>query len=155
MEISIKQGPLGTVVMELFKDRVPRTANNFLELVKNKYLGCKLHRIIPGFVIQGGDFERGDGSGGYSIYGRHFEDESFDIKHDTPGLLSMANSGPDKNGSQFFITLDYLPHLDNKHVVFGKVIKGMDIVKKIEQFGTIEGKPKELIKITNCGEIKN
>jgi len=101
-------------------------------------------------MVQMGDFERGDGSGGRSIYGKYFEDENFDIKHDQPGLLSMANAGPNTNGSQFFITFDYTPHLDGKHVVFGKVINGMEIVKRLEKFGTEDGAPRELVKITDC-----
>lgn len=114
------------------------------------YKGCVVHRIIPGFMVQMGDFERGDGSGGRSIYGKYFEDENFDIKHDQPGLLSMANAGPNTNGSQFFITFDYTPHLDGKHVVFGKVINGMEIVKRLEKLGTEDGTPRELVKITDC-----
>jgi len=144
-------------VFELFEDETPKTARNFLELCTGEngygYRGCKLHRIVPGFVIQGGDFERGDGSGGKSIYGRYFEDENFKLMHSEPGLLSMANAGPNTNGSQFFITLDYQPHLDGKHVVFGKVIDGMDVVKKITSFGTDSGKPKETLKIIKCGKI--
>lgn len=104
-------------------------------------------------MLQTGDFDRGDGSGGRSIYGKYFEDENFQLNHNQEGLLSMANCGPDTNGSQFFITFRDTPHLDKKHVVFGKVIEGMDIIKKIEKFGTIEGKPKTEIRIVNCGLI--
>lgn len=102
-------------------------------------------------MIQGGDFTRGDGTGGYSIYGKCFEDESFALKHDKGGLLSMANSGPNTNGSQFFITLNPQPHLDNVHVVFGQVVEGWDVVKEIEKFGSQGGKPTETVKIINCG----
>lgn len=146
--------------MELFQDKVPRTVLNFLTLTtgraENKnmyYKGTKFHRIIPGFCIQGGDYENGDGTGGSSIYGKYFEDENFIFKHDKPGLLSMANSGPNTNGSQFFITLGYAPHLDNSHVVFGCVRDGMDIVKKMEQYGTESGKPLDVIKIIRCGQL--
>lgn len=117
------------------------------------YKGCLVHRIIPGFMIQTGDFTRGDGSGGKSIYGQMFEDENFELKHDDVGILSMANAGPDTNGSQFFITLDYTPHLDGKHVVFGKVTKGLTIAKQIEKYGTEDGTPKATIKIIDCGKI--
>ena len=151
---------IGKIEIELYQDIVPRTVNNFLTLIKGSkgygYKGSNIHRIIPGFVIQTGDFTHGNGSGGHSIYessGKYFEDENFDLKHTGPGLLSMANCGPNTNGSQFFITLDYTPHLDNKHVVFGKVTQGFDVVKLIEKFGTIEGTPKNKIKIIDCGEL--
>jgi cyclophilin family peptidyl-prolyl cis-trans isomerase len=150
---AMKSGIIGTVRVELYYKIVPKTVKNFLELTKKKYKGCKVHRIIPDFMIQTGDFTRGDGSGGVSIYGDKFEDENFKLKHDAPGMLSMANAGPDTNGSQFFITSNYTPHLDGKHVVFGKVIDGMNIVKKIESYGSMEGAPKETIKIVDCGEI--
>lgn len=156
-DIGVRKGPLGRIVMELFSDITPRTARNFIELVTHKqgfgYRGCKLHRIIPNFMIQGGDFTRGDGSGGYSIYGDTFEDENFDLAHDQAGLLSMANKGPDTNGSQFFITLADTHHLDGKHVVFGCVVEGMDVVRKIASYGSEEGTPKETIKIVNCGVL--
>ncbi len=118
------------------------------------YLRSKVHRIIPGFVIQGGDFTHGNGSGGHSIYNNStFEDENFQLKHDGRGVLSMANSGQDTNGSQFFITLDYTPWLDDKHVVFGKVISGFDVLDKLEKLGSQEGTTKETIKIVKCGEL--
>ncbi len=145
MDIGANDEYLGRIVFELYEHIVPKTVNNFISLVTHKYgygyEGSVFHRIIPGFMIQGGDFEYGlpngmesnrAGEGGKSIYGKCFEDENFTSSHDAPGLLSMANSGPDTNGSQFFITLDEQPHLDGKHVVFGQVVKGMDIVRKIE-----------------------
>ena len=140
---------------------VPKTAHNFVELVKGGggggmgYKGCKLHRIIPGFMIQGGDFTRGDGSGGFSVYGQTFEDENFELRHDRPGLLSMANSGPDTNGSQFFITLAETHWLDGKHVVFGEVVEGMDIVNRLASLGSEHGTTSETVKIINCGVLKN
>jgi cyclophilin family peptidyl-prolyl cis-trans isomerase len=154
IEFGTKSGSLGKVTIELYEDKVPKTVKNFIELIKHKYKNSKIHRIVPGFVIQGGDYTRGDGTGGQSIYGKHFGDENFDLKHDDIGILSMANSGPDTNGSQFFITLDYTPHLDGKHVVFGKVKNNLEVLKRLEELGTYEGKPKETIKIINCG-IKN
>lgn len=127
----------GQLVIELYDDIVPQTAKNFRELCqKHAFQNCPFHRIIPGFMIQGGDFTNGNGTGGYSIYGEKFPDENFQLKHDRPGLLSMANSGPDTNGSQFFITLDAQPHLDNKHVVFGSVKQGMDVVRAMEAVPT-------------------
>lgn len=147
-----RKGIIGTIKIELYYDIVPKTVDNFMALINNKYKGCKVHRIIPDFMVQMGDYERGDGSGGSSIYGKYFEDENFKVKHSKAGLLSMANAGPDTNGSQFFITLEYCPHLDGKHVVFGEVIdNGMEIVKQIEQYGTLEGSPKETVKIVDCG----
>lgn len=114
-----------------------------------------MHRIIPGFMIQGGDFTRGDGSGGYSVYGKHFEDENFNLLHDKPGLLSMANAGPNTNGSQFFITVEVTPHLDGKHVVFGKIVSGFDVIRKIEKLGSEDGTPRQTVKIIDCGTVKN
>ncbi len=146
------------MIFEVYLDKVPRTAKNFLELSRRKkpngYRGCKFHRIIPQFMIQGGDFTREDGSGGFSIYGKVFEDESFNLKHDKPGLLSMANAGPNTNGSQFFITLEYLPHLDGKHVVFGQVVDGMEVAKELEMIGSQIGTPRETVKILDCGILK-
>lgn len=121
-----------TIVVELFHGIVPKTAENFFQLCRqNRYAGVPFHRIINGFMIQGGDITHQDGTGGESIYGEAFEDENFTLRHDTEGLLSMANSGPHTNTSQFFITLAATPHLDGKHVVFGKVVKGMEHVRNI------------------------
>ncbi|KAI0501175.1 hypothetical protein KFK09_016118 [Dendrobium nobile] len=165
LEISLAGGPADRLVIELFSDVVPRTAENFRSLCTGEkgsgrstlkplhYKGSIIHRIIKGFVAQGGDFTRQDGSGGESIYGGKFPDENFKLKHDGRGIVSMANSGQDSNGSQFFITFKATPHLDGKHVVFGKVVQGMDFLKKIEQAGSDTGKPTCLVKIVNCGEI--
>ncbi|XP_026984455.1 ranBP2-like and GRIP domain-containing protein 4 isoform X4 [Sagmatias obliquidens] len=149
--------PLGRITMELFSNIVPQTAENFRALCTGeKGFGFKnsiFHRVIPNFVCQGGDITKHDGTGGRSIYGDKFEDENFDVKHTSPGLLSMANRGQDTNNSQFFITLKKAEHLDFKHVVFGFVKDGMDTVKKIESFGSPEGSVSRRIVITECGQI--
>ena len=129
------------IIIKLFDDVVPLTCENFrhiaLKGIKGKnYYGSIFHRIIPNFMIQGGDIMNHDGTGSISIYGKNFEDENFKLKHDKPGLLSMANSGPNTNGSQFFITTSPAPHLDGKHVVFGEVIRGFDNIRRIEMLPT-------------------
>ena len=142
----------GNVVCKLYDDVVPKTSHNFRQLVKEqKYKGTSFHRIIKDFMIQGGDFTRGDGTGGESIYGEKFDDENFEIKHYKPGLLSMANSGPNTNGSQFFITTTITPHLDGKHVVFGEVISGMDIIEILNLVDTDgQDKPTVSCQIMDC-----
>ena len=151
LEFATRQKKLGKIDLELYNDVAPKTVKNFLTLLnQGKYKGCNVHRIIPGFMIQTGDFTTGTGSGGNSIYGKYFEDETFELSHDRPGLLSMANCGPNTNGSQFFITLEATPWLDGKHVVFGRVINNtFNVAKKIESYGSEEGKPKEEIRIIN------
>lgn len=159
LDITIENNNVGRIVIELYADQVPRTAENFRVLCrgdkggKYTYKGCVFHRIIPHFIIQSGDFNGNDGSQNESIYGPKFDDENFNVHHDSPGIVSMANSGRNTNGGQFFITLVRAPWLDNSHVAFGKVIEGFDIVKLIQEAGQCNGVPKQKVVISDCGEI--
>mmetsp|Transcript_6010 Transcript_6010/g.5178 ORF Transcript_6010/g.5178 Transcript_6010/m.5178 type:complete len:183 (+) Transcript_6010:44-592(+) len=162
-DISIAKKPVGRMTFELYVKDTPKTSTNFLELCKGHklsngttltYKNSIFHRVIPGFMAQGGDITNRNGTGGLSIYGQKFPDENFKIKHTKPGLLSMANSGPNTNGSQFFITTVKTPWLDGNHTVFGELTDGASTLNSIEEVGTQGGNPRSEVEITDCGELE-
>lgn len=164
MNFSVDNEDLGGVVLGLYGDIAPDTALNFKGIATGKftskttgavlsYKGSEIYKVVPDFFIIGGDIIRGDGTGNESIYGKDFKDETFKVKHDRPGILSMYNTGPNTNGSQFIITLAPLPWLDGKNVAFGEVIEGMEVIRVIESLGTKTGKPKKSIRVKDCGLV--
>ena len=166
LEISAEELILGVLHFQLHSDIVPKTCENFLQICEGSskeltpkgkqltYVGTKFHRIVPGFLCQGGDLTRLNGKGGWSIYGASFPDENFTLKHSAAGVLSMANQGPNTNSSQFFITFSPCPMLDGKHTVFGNIVKGLELLEKIQSLGTANGKPRVKVTISNSGAVK-
>ena len=159
LDVAIGGRPAQRITFELYSDVLPRTCENFRALcagdrgARLTYAGSTFHRVIRNFMIQGGDFTRGDGTGGESVYGEKFADEGFPHKHDAAHVLSMANAGPDTNGSQFFVCTADTPHLDGKHVVFGRVVEGLDVVQAMERVGSRSGQTTKTVLIAASGQI--